>query len=162
MKCLVVAYDKNYAIGKGNDLPWGRKLKADLIRFKALTLGKTVVMGRKTYESIGFALPGRENIVVSRQRLNLPGSIIVVGSVDEAYAAASKEIYVIGGATLYEQTLSDVDVVYATEVDVTVDGADTFFPALDDELWRETSRTHRQADAENMYNFDFVTYERAF
>lgn len=160
MKSIVVAYEKNRGIGKDNDLPWGRRLKSDLVRFRALTIGKSVIMGRKTFESIGFALPGRENIVVSHQDLELPGTVLQAHSIDEAYALASNDIYVIGGATLYEQTLLDVDVIYATEVDAEIEGVDTLFPVLEADTWRETSRIRQEPDEDNAYGFDFVTYQR--
>ncbi|PID32596.1 hypothetical protein CR956_01635 [Candidatus Saccharibacteria bacterium] len=147
-------------MGKNGKLPWGRSLPADLRRFKALTLEKTVIMGRKTFESIGFVLPERENIVISTQLMDLPGVVKLATSIEEAYEMAHREIFVIGGASVYEQALDDVEVIYATEVEAEFDGVDTFFPNLDDKQWRETTRLHHEADSKNDYSFDFVTYER--
>lgn len=161
MKSMIVAYDKNRGIGVKGELPWGRSLPADLRRFKALTIGKTVIMGRKTFESIGFALPGRENIVISSQRLDLPGTVKLARSLDEAYALASQEAFIIGGASIYQQSLDDVDVIYATEVEAEFDDIDSHFPELDAEEWHETGRLSHAADSKNDYCFDFVTYERS-
>lgn len=159
MKSIVVGYDRNRAIGAGGDLPWGRDLPADLRRVRELTLGKTIVMGRKTFESISRALPGRENIVLTRSPLDV-ADVIAVSSLAEAYQRASKEdIVIFGGSSVYGQALPDVDVVYATEVDAEFPGADTFFPELD-EGWKEIARESHVADERNLYNHDFVTYAK--
>ncbi len=158
MKSIVVAYDNNRGIGANNDLLWQRDLLADLAHFKTLTTGKSIVMGRKTYESIGRALPNRENIVVSHALSDADG-IVVVASLAEAYERASGEIVIIGGASIYEQALPDVDTIYATEVDAVFPQAEVFFPVFGDD-WRETAREHHEADERNKYAYDFVTYER--
>lgn len=158
MKYLVVAYDMNRGIGADNDLLWQRNLPADLKRFKQLTTGQSIVMGRKTFESIGRALPDRQNIVVSRSLGDTPG-VTVVGSLAAAYAAAERDIYIIGGGSIYEQALPDADVVYATEVAADFPNATVFFPELGSG-WRETAREHHQADERNLFSCDFVTYER--
>jgi len=158
MKSIVAAYDKNRGIGANNDLLWQRDLPADLAHFRALTTGKSIIMGRKTFESIGRALPNRENIVVSHAALDIEGAICV-GSLAEAYARASGETIVIGGASIYEQALPDVDTIYATEVDASFPEAEVFFPMLGDE-WHETTREHYEADERNKYNYDFVTYDK--
>lgn len=156
---IVVGYDRNRAIGAGGDLPWGRNLPADLRRVRELTLGKTIVMGRKTFESISRALPGRENIVLSRSALDV-ADVIAVSSLTEAYARASKEdIVIFGGSSVYEQALPDVDVVYATEVDAEFPDPDAFFPELD-ESWKEVARESHAADDRNLYDYDFVTYAK--
>lgn len=158
MKSIVVAYDRHRGIGADNDLLWKRALPADLRHFRDITTGATVVMGRKTYDSIGRPLPRRQNIVVSRSELALD-DVTVVGTLEDAYAASEHDVYVIGGGSVYAQALSDVDTVYATEVDAEFPQATVFFPALDDE-WHETAREHHAADDSNAYAYDFVTYER--
>lgn len=160
MKYIVVAYDQARGIGADNDLLWKRDLPTDLRHFRELTLGRSVVMGRNTYESIGRALPGRQNIVVTHRPLDTSG-VDVAGSLEEAYMlASSPDIAIIGGAQIYEQALGDVDVVYATEVDAHFSQASVFFSALDSATWREATRDHHAADAANKYPFDFVTYHR--
>lgn len=154
---MIVAYDDNRLIGSGNAMPWRGQLPADLQHFKELTLGKTVVMGRKTYESIGHALPFRQNIVLTRQDLEYDDAE-VVHSLAHAYAAANEDVYVIGGAEIYKMALVDVDVIYATEIHAAFTG-DTFFPALSD-AWQVTSREEHTADEQNKFDYAFVTYTR--
>lgn len=160
MNYMVVAYDKKRGIGAGNDLLWQRDLPADLAHFKQLTMCASVVMGRKTFESIGRALPDRENIVVSRSQVAGGDGIICVHSIEQAFERASKSsIAIIGGASIYEQAMPYVDVVYATEVDATFDQAEVFFAPLSDDFI-ELSREHHAADDRNAYAFDFVEYRR--
>lgn len=158
MKSIVVAYDRARGIGANNDLLWGRDLPADLRHFKGLTTGGSLIMGRKTFESIGRALPGRENIVVTHRPLDAV-DVIAVDSLASAYRLAHGNQFVIGGASIYKQALSDVDVIYATEVDQVFPEAEVFFPALG-EGWRERSRESFEADDRNKYPYDFVTYVR--
>lgn len=158
MKSIVVAYDKRRGIGADNDLLWTRDLPADMRHFKEITIGATVVMGRKTYDSIGRPLPNRQNIVVSRSDLDIEG-VRAADTLEAAYAASEHDVYVIGGGSVYAQALSDVDVVYATEVDAEFPQATVFFPALGDD-WCETAREHHDADESNAYAYDFVTYKR--
>lgn len=159
MKSIVVAYDKQRGIGAANDLLWQRDLPADLAHFKALTTGGTVIMGRKTYESIGRPLPNRQNIVVSRSGFSAP-DVLTVGSLAEAYAAAEHDIFVIGGGEIYAQSLADMDTVYATEVHETFPQATVFFPPLPDG-WREVAREQHVRDEHNQYDYDFVSYQRS-
>ncbi len=159
MRSIVVAYDRARGIGAHNDLLWQRDLPADLRHFKELTMGGSLIMGRNTYESIGRALPGRENIVVTHRPIDALG-IVAVDSLAAAYTAAHGNQFVIGGASIYEQALADVDMIYATEVDETFPEAEVFFPALDD-AWQERSRESFDADDRNKYSYDFVTYARA-
>lgn len=161
MKSILVAYDKNLGIGAHNDLLWRRDLPADLARFKDMTTGNAIIMGRKTYESIGRPLPNRQNIVISRLADSIEG-VSVVGSLQAAYDAveSGKEAFVIGGGQIYALAMDSVDHIYATEVDASFDTADTFFPGIDTSVWQETDRAHHQADERNLYNYDFVTYER--
>jgi dihydrofolate reductase len=159
MKSMVVAYDRQRGIGAENDLLWQRQLPADLTHFKELTMGNTIVMGRNTYESIGRALPGRENIVVTHRPLDAV-DVIAVKSLQDAYKAAHGNIMVIGGGSIYEQALPDTDLIYATEVDAVFSSATVFFPELDTG-WTEMAREHHSQDERNAYNYDFVTYRRA-
>jgi dihydrofolate reductase len=158
MKSIIVAYDKNRGIGAKNDLLWLRDLPADLQHFKELTMGGAIIMGRKTHESIGRPLPGRQNIVISRKPTQIDG-VTVVGSLQAAYDAVdNREIFVIGGAQIYSLVINTVDRIFATEVKVTFEQADTFFPAIDMKQWRETDRRAHRADERNLYDYDFVTY----
>lgn len=157
MKRLVVAYDQNRGIGMNGDLPWGRDLPADLRHFRALTLGRTVIMGRTTFESVGV-LPDRENIVVTHHLLD-DADAIAVGSLHAAFSRAQHEPVIIGGASIYRQALDYVDLVHATEVHAAFPDVDTFFPELDDS-WHEVERDVRVADDRNKHDFDFVTFKR--
>ena len=160
MKSIVVAYDANRGIGADNDLLWMRDLPADLAHFKKLTTGTSIVMGRRTFESIGSRpLPNRQNIVVSSQPTGVQG-VITCASLEAAYAMAQFDVMVIGGGQLYAAALSDVSRVYATEVNAHFPQATVFFPSLDENLWYEVSRDPHPADEKNKYAFDFVIYER--
>jgi dihydrofolate reductase len=157
---VVVATDERGGIGLDGRLPW--HLPDDLRRFKTLTLGKPVIMGRRTYDSIGRPLPGRHNIVVSRQ----PGLTItgctVVDSLEAALAAAgeAEEACVIGGADIYRLALPLAEVVHLTRVHATV-GADTFFPALDAAAWEEVAREDCAQDARHAHPYSFITLRRS-
>lgn len=161
-KAIIVAYDTNRAIGRGGDLPWGRSLPADLAQFKRLTRGGNVIMGRKTFESIGRRpLPERENIVISSRPTGVKGVLTAV-NLSSTLALSRYPTFIIGGAQVYGDALGmpEIDTIYATEVDATFSGTDTFFPELDMTVWEETDRVHRPADDNNAYAFDFVTYRR--
>ncbi len=157
MISMIVAYSKNRVIGNHGKLPWEGKMPADLRYFRAMTLGKTVIMGRATFESIGRALPKRQNIVLSRTPFEAPG-IAVVNSLDDAYKLAKNEISIIGGGQVFRAALETADTVYATEIDVEAEG-DVTFPVLGPE-WVETHRDDHSADAENAYAYSFVTYTK--
>lgn len=159
MKSIVVAIDRNNGIGADNDLLWQRDLPADLAHFKKLTTGGSIIMGRKTFESIGRPLPKRENIVVSRRPTGMPG-VLTAASLEAAYALARYPVFVIGGGQIYAQSMSSVDKLYVTEVDADFAQASVFFPAIDNTIWKEISRQHHSADDSNKYNFDFVEYDR--
>ena len=160
MKTMIVAYDKKRGIGAENDLLWGRNLPADLAQFKKRTMGKSIIMGRKTFESIGARpLPGRQNIVVSSTPTGVDG-VITCASLEAAYAMAQFEPVVIGGGQLYEAALVGAERIYATEVQAEFAQATVFFPELST-AWRETSREHHKADERNAYAFDLVVYECA-
>jgi dihydrofolate reductase len=159
LRSLIVARARNGAIGKDNGMPW--HLPADFAHFKRTTLGRPVIMGRRTWESIGRALPGRRNIVVSRTPgWRAPGAE-VVGSLDEAWRAVegADEAFVIGGAQLYAEALPEADRIYLTEIAGEVDG-DTFFPPLAPGQWRETVLGEHPADDRNRFALRFLLLER--
>lgn len=160
MKAIVVAMDRNNGIGADNDLLWQRDLPADLAHFKKLTTGGSIIMGRRTFGSIGRPLPERENIVVSSKPIGVKGVLTAV-SINSAYELARYPVFVIGGGQVFAQTINDMDVLYVTEVDAEFPQATVFFPKIDTSIWRETAREHHKADERNKYAFDFVTYERA-
>ncbi|PID29387.1 hypothetical protein CR983_04035 [Candidatus Saccharibacteria bacterium] len=160
MITIIVAMDRARAIGYKNDLPWGRGLKDDLANFKRATRGGSVIMGRRTFESIGARpLPDRENIVLTRQPTGVPGVLSAL-SLESAYALARYPIFVIGGEQVYRQALPDADRLIVTHVDAEFPEATIRFPAIDPAEWRELSRTHQDADERNQYAFDTVVYER--
>ncbi|MFC3813666.1 dihydrofolate reductase [Lysobacter sp. GCM10012299] len=159
---LVAAHDRNRGIGRDNDLPW--RLPDDLKRFKALTLGKPVLMGRKTAQSLGRALPGRLNLVLTRSGQVPFDGMQAVASLDEAMriarAAAAPELCVIGGGEVYAQCLAQATQMHLTLVDTVVDDADAFFPAIDVAQWRVAARERHEADAKHAFAFEFVDYMR--
>ena len=154
---LIVAYASNRVIGRDNGLPW--KLPGDLAHFKRTTLGHPIIMGRKTWESLGRPLPGRANIVITRQAGYAAAGAVVVTSLQAALDACPKDTdpFVIGGAQLYTLALPAADRIVATEVHAEVDG-DAWFPELPQNQWRETDR--QPQPEENGLRYDFVTYER--
>jgi dihydrofolate reductase len=155
----IVAMSENRVIGRNNQLPW--HLPADLRHFKKITLGNPILLGRKTYESIGHALPDRCNVVITRDaNFQAPGCI-VVNSVETALTSVeySNEIFVIGGALLFEQLLPRTERIYLTIVHHEFEG-DTFFPELDSHEWKEVSRERFPADEENKYAYSFITLDR--
>lgn len=156
---LIVAMDNNGVIGRDGGLPW--HLPADLGYFRDITMGKPIIMGRKTYESIGRPLPGRRNIVVTRNAdYKVPGCEVVNSiAAAEALASAAEEVMMIGGATLYVDTLPIADRLYITEVDAEVEG-DARFPAIDHEEWQEISRSAFSANEKNNFDYSFVVYDR--
>lgn len=160
---LIAACDRNRAIGKGNSLPWS--LPDDLKHFRATTSGKPVIMGRKTYESIGRPLPNRLNIVITRQAgFRAAEGVLVTGSLDEAIGAASnvpgvQEVFVIGGGEIYRLALPRADRLYLTLVDAAIE-ADAWFPSWEGQEFREVSRTVHPVDEKHAYAFSFVVLER--
>lgn len=160
MKAIVVAMDKNRGIGFDNDLPWGRGLKDDQQFFKKITTPGSLIMGRKTFESIGSKpLPDRENIVVTSKPTGVPG-VLSVTDIESAYALARYPIFVIGGGQIYASTIKEMDTLYVTEVDGEFSEATVFFPEIDMDIWSEVSREHHEADQRNSYSFDIVTYRK--
>ena len=156
---LIVAMDENRLIGSENGLPW--QLPADLAFFKRTTMGKPIVMGRRTFDSIGRALPGRRNIVITRDpNFDAPGCDIA-GGIDEALAlcARGEEIMLIGGASLYEQTLQRADCLYVTRIHHSFEG-DTWFPEFDESEWQLETRADFEADSRNAYAYSFIKFVR--
>ena len=149
----------NRVIGKNNALPW--HLPADLKHFKQLTMGKPIVMGRKTFESIGKPLPGRTNIIVTRDTSYIAEGCVVVHSLDEALSIAKEqeEAMVIGGAKLFEQILPLAERIYLTEIHQEFDG-DTHFPDLNKDEWSECERSTHGPDECNQYAYSFIVLER--
>lgn len=160
-KSIIVAHDRNRVIGYDGGMPWQGQLPADLRHFKERTLGKAVIMGRLTYESIGRPLPGRHNIILTRQQdLRIAGCTIV-NSLENAYerAADDEAIYVIGGSKLYRIAMPTVNRLVVTEIDADFPG-DTYFPEISSE-WKETFRSQKfEADDNNLYPYTFIEYER--
>lgn len=159
MISLIVAMAENRVIGRDNSLPW--RLPNDLRHFRRITMGHPIILGRKNYESIGKPLPGRKNIVITRDRNYSAPGCVVTHSVDDAIAAAGNdpEIFVIGGAELYAQTFARAQRLYLTLVHAAVPG-DVAFPPFDQHEWRETSRERHEADAEHVFPYSFVTLDR--
>ncbi len=156
---LIVAMSRNRAIGRDNALPW--RLPADLARFKQLTMGHTLVMGRKTWDSIGRALPGRRTIVVSRRPdFGAPGAELA-GSLDQALemAAGDAEVFIAGGAEIFAAALPRAGRVYMTLIDAEIPG-DTFFDEMNEPDWALVSSEAHAPDEKNAYAYTFLTYDR--
>ncbi|HLN50407.1 MAG TPA: dihydrofolate reductase [Steroidobacteraceae bacterium] len=158
---LVVAASENDVIGRGSRLPW--HLSADLRRFKALTLGKCVLMGRKTYESIGRALPGRTNLVLSRSPDFAPGDCTVLATLEAARSAAgsASPLLVIGGAEIYGLCLPFASRIHLTLVHTRIEDGDAFFGGWRGPQWRETARERHEPDERNSCAYSFITLERS-
>lgn len=161
-KCIIVAIADNNAIGKDNALLW--HISEDLKFFKRNTLGFPVIMGRKTFESIGRPLPGRVNIVLSRS-FATGLEVEVVGTLEEAYRVAEdtnlERCFVMGGGQIYAQALNDADRLIVTHVHTVIEDADTFFPAIDPGVWKVAQRSEMLHDEETGYDFEFVEYIRS-
>ena len=156
---IIVAMGKNRVIGKNGMLPW--HISSDLKNFKKITMGKPILMGRKTYESIGRPLPGRENIILTKNKNYFAEGCIVKNTIDEVFSYCQKvpELMVMGGAALYEQTLYKVKRLYITEVNATTDG-DVFFPEFDRNEWVEISRNSFEASENDDFDYIFKILER--
>ena len=160
MITIIAAIGKNNALGKDNQLLW--RLPKDLKHFKSLTENHPIVMGRKTYESIGKPLPNRTNIVVSRKENWFSEDILIVSKLKEAVKFAKKideEVFIIGGGEIYKQTMELADRLEITYVDEDFE-ADTFFPKIDLKIWQKTNEEFYEKDEANNHNFYFQTYER--
>ncbi|MBF1096847.1 MAG: dihydrofolate reductase [Riemerella sp.] len=160
MITIIAAIGKNNELGKDNQLLW--HLPEDLKYFKKMTLEHPIIMGRKTYESIGKPLPNRTNIVVSRKEDWFEEGILIVPSIKDAIKHAKKineQIFIIGGGNIYEQTIDLADCLKITQVDFQTK-ADAFFPKIDENIWQKTDEIHHPKDEKNAYNFSFQTWER--
>ncbi|MCI3939240.1 dihydrofolate reductase [Chryseobacterium aahli] len=160
MTTIVVAMGEKNEIGADNQLLW--HLPKDLKHFKDLTSGHPIIMGRKTYESIGKALPNRTNIVISRKKNWFEEGILIVGSIKEAVKFAKKideNIFIIGGGNIYEQTMEIADKIEVTLVKAELK-ADTFFPKIDPKIWKLSEEVFHEKDDKNQYDFSFQTYEK--
>ncbi|OUR66442.1 dihydrofolate reductase [Cycloclasticus sp. 46_83_sub15_T18] len=160
MISMIVAMADNRAIGKDNKMLW--HLPEDFKHFKAVTMGKPILMGRKTFESIGRPLPGRENIVITRNKDFVAEGVTVVYSVEAALEAAKQydEVMIIGGDNFYQQMLPLTERLYITEVQHTFTAADAFFPEINPAQWRELERVEHAADERHAYAYSFVSYAR--
>lgn len=160
-KCIIVAIADNLAIGKDNALLW--HISADMKFFRATTTGSPVIMGRKTYESIGRPLPKRLNIVVSRT-MEAPEGIVVVDGLEKAFEVAeqsgAEKCFVMGGGQIYRQALEIVDTLIVTHVHLDIPDADTFFPEIDKSVWEASESSESQYDEESGCYFEFVKYIR--
>jgi len=156
---IISAMAPNRVIGRNNKLPW--HLPADLQHFKQITMGKPMIMGRKTWESLPGLLPGRPHIVLTRDAGYTAEGAKVAHSLEQAlhFADASTEVMIVGGANLYTQALSIAQRLYLTEIDVDVDG-DTWFPEFDRKQWREIDREEHGADERNTSDYRFITLEK--
>ncbi|HMG09003.1 MAG TPA: dihydrofolate reductase [Mucilaginibacter sp.] len=156
---IIVAIAKNNAIGKDNKLLW--YLPNDLKHFKDVTTGHTVIMGRKTYDSVGKPLPKRRNIIITRQAISIEGCE-VVNSLEAALALCKNEdeVFIVGGAEIYQQAIPLTDRIYLTVIDQEFDG-DSFFPELDPAEWEEKEREDFEPDEKNKLRYSFITLERS-
>jgi dihydrofolate reductase len=159
MITIIAAIAQNNALGKDNQLIW--HLPADLKRFKKITSGHHIIMGRKTFESLGKPLPNRTNIIITRNKNYKQNGCVIVHSLNEAINAAKNDEnpYILGGAEIYEQAIKIVDKLDLTFVHHAFD-ADAFFPKIDLNIWEETSIENFNADEKNKYNYSFVTFLR--
>ena len=155
---IVVAIAENHAIGKDNKLLW--YLPNDLKHFKTITSGHTVIMGRKTYDSIGKPLPNRRNIIITRKHIDIPGCE-VVNSVEAAVdlCKTEEEVFIVGGAEIYRLAMAITNKIYLTIVHQSFEG-DTFFPEIDEDIWVETEREDHDPDEKNKLAYSFITLER--
>jgi dihydrofolate reductase len=156
---IVVAMTSNHVIGQNGDMPW--HLPADLVHFKELTSGHAIIMGRRTWESIGKPLPNRLNIVVTRQEDYAAEDVTVVHSLEDGIVAAgTQRIFLVGGGEMYKEALPIASKMHVTRIDALIDG-DTKFPEIDESIWQCKSRVNRSADEKNPYDLVFETWERA-
>ena len=161
-KCIIVAIADNNAIGKDNALLW--HISEDMKFFRSTTVGCPVIMGRKTYESIGRPLPKRLNIIVSRKGYDAPEGVVVVDSIEKGYEVAKEQgaekCFVIGGGQIYAQAMQIADEMVITHVHTVIEDADTYFPVIDPSVWQVAERSELKTDPESGYTFEFVKYIR--
>ncbi|MCB9262169.1 MAG: dihydrofolate reductase [Flavobacteriales bacterium] len=159
---IIAAVAKNDAIGKDNKLLW--HIKDDLQLFKKTTLNHVIIMGRKSFESIGRPLPNRTNVVITRKKDYAPEKVQVFDSLNKAFdyfRKSENEIFVIGGGEIYRQSLDNADMLHISHVEVSVEGADTFFPKINWEEWKKVSEQHFEQSPENDFAFRYCIYERS-
>lgn len=156
---IIVAMDKNRVIGRGDDLPW--HISEDLKHFKKITMGKPIIMGRKTHESIGRPLPGRENIILTRDVSYTAEGCTVLHSIEEVFEHCKniEEVMITGGAEIYKLALGQASSLYLTEVHTEIEG-DTYFPEFNRSEWEEASREDYKADEKNEFDYSFVLLKR--
>lgn len=156
---IIVAFDERRLIGRDNGLPW--HLPADLKYFKSITIGHSMIMGRKTFASIGKPLPGRRSVVITRTKGYAPEGITVVHSLDEALLNCSgeEEVFVIGGAQIFEQAMPLASKLYITQIHHVFEG-DIFFPEIPEEHWELISKEDHEADVKNPWAYSFLTYRK--
>jgi len=156
---IIAAMSANRVIGSNNNLPW--MLPADLKRFKNLTMGQPMIMGRKTFESIGQPLPGRTTVVITHQTDYAPTGVLVAHSIDQALqmVARDDEVFVAGGAQIYQQMLHRADRLYLTSIHEEFEG-DTNFPEFEESDWQLISEEHQEPDEKNPYPYSFLVYEK--
>ncbi len=155
----ICAMSENRVIGKNNKLPW--HLPADLQHFKKITMGNPILMGRKTYESIGRPLPGRLNIILTHNTHYQAPGCVIVSSIEDALNAAKdyQELFIIGGATIYQELMPLTQRIYMTKISQYIEG-DTFFPAIDPTQWQQVECIDQASDTKNPYQFSFVIFDR--
>lgn len=156
---IIVAVAENNVIGKNNQLIW--HLPADLKHFKTITMGSPIIMGRKTYESIGKALPGRTNIIITRNNSFFADGCTITNSLEQAIelAPASNELFIIGGEEIFKMALSLASKIYLTKIHHAFDG-DTYFPEIENSTWKIAKKEDFIADEKNAYSYSFIEYER--
>lgn len=154
---IIVAMDNNRLIGKKNDLPW--KLPADLAFFKKITINNTVIMGKKTYDSIGKPLVDRRNIVITRDKKLKIDGCEVFNDIDKAINSSKGEVFIIGGANIWQQTINKINRLYITKIEAEFEG-DTYFPKYNQSDWQEVESESHLPDDKNKYKYHFKTFER--
>ena len=158
----IVAVSKNGVIGKGNDIPW--YLSSDLRYFKRTTINHHIIMGRKTFHSMGRPLPKRTNIVITRNPFFVASNCIITSSLDDALAIAQEngeeEVFIIGGGQIYEMSMPLLDKIYYTEVDTVIEDGEVFFPDFDRNKWTLVSEEPHKADEKNDHDYTFMVFER--
>lgn len=157
MLSMIVAMDDNRLIGQDNQLPW--RLPADLQYFKRVTMGHMVVMGRKTFESIGRALPGRRNLVLTRNEAYQATGCTVIHTLEEIDSSPEEEVFIIGGAEIFREMLPQARRLYITKIHAAFEG-DAYFPEVDESQWRLLSSESGVVDEENLYPYEYLVFER--
>jgi dihydrofolate reductase len=160
MKAIIAAYSSGRVIGNRGQIPWLGQLPADLKRVRELSTRQAIIMGRTTFESIGRPLPDRQNIVLSRSAATING-VAAAADLPAAFKLVEpgRTAFIFGGASVYQQAINEVDVLYITEIQADFAG-DSFFPEIDPKIWQQTARQDFLPDAKNRYSYSFITYKR--